>query len=124
MERVKNFIHLYQTENPIKKAFACEYIKKLSGIGLINTKDPRNHFYTDKGKLKMIDFGEVEDISSLTQVQKREKMNEIGVGYNESLIIPPSNDLPNPGSIEKLSLIHNLRFRRLLTCRSRWSPYH
>ena len=49
MEKVKNFIHLYQTENPIKKAFACEYIKKLSGRGLINTKDPRNHFYTDKG---------------------------------------------------------------------------
>jgi len=77
MERVKNFIHLYQTENPIKKAFACDYIKKLSGIGLINTKDPRNHFYTDKGKLKMIDFGEVEDISSLTPVRKREKMNEM-----------------------------------------------
>ena len=51
--------------------------KKLSGIDLINTKDPRNHFYTDKGKLKMIDFGEVEDISSLTPLQKREKMNEM-----------------------------------------------
>jgi len=57
---------LYQTENAIKKAFACEYIKKLSDIGLINTKDPRNHFYTDKGNLKMIDFGEVKDISLLT----------------------------------------------------------
>ena len=30
---------------------------------------------------------------------QREKMNEIGVGYNESLIIPPSNDLPVPGSV-------------------------
>ena len=77
MERVKNFIHLYQTENPIKKVFACEYIKKLSDIGLINTKDPRNHFYTDNNQLKMIDFGEVEDISSLTPAQKREKMNEM-----------------------------------------------
>ena len=27
----------------------------------------------------MIDFGEVEDILSLTQVQKREKMNEMAV---------------------------------------------
>ena len=30
MERVKNFIHLYQTENPIKKAFACDYITPLN----------------------------------------------------------------------------------------------
>ena len=28
----------------------------------------------------------------------KEKMNEVGVGYNKTLIIPPSNDLP--GSIE------------------------
>ena len=26
--------------------------------------------------------------------------------------------------IKNLSLIHNGRFRRLPTCRSRWSPYH
>ena len=26
--------------------------------------------------------------------------------------------------IKKLSLIHISRCRRLLTCRSRWSPYH
>ena len=25
-------------------------------------------------------------------------MNEVGVGYNKTLIIPPSNDLPNPGN--------------------------
>jgi len=29
---------------------------------------------------------------------QREKANEIGVGYNKSLIIPPANDLPTPGS--------------------------
>ena len=29
---------------------------------------------------------------------QREKMNEVGVGYNKTLIIPPSNDLPTPGS--------------------------
>ena len=27
---------------------------------------------------------------------QREKMNEIGVSYNKSLIIPPTNDLPDP----------------------------
>ena len=27
---------------------------------------------------------------------QREKLNEVGVGYNKSLIIPPSNDLPEP----------------------------
>ena len=27
-------------------------------------------------------------------------MNEVGVGYNKTLIIPPSNDLPVPGSID------------------------
>ncbi len=31
---------------------------------------------------------------------QREKMNEVGVGYNKTLIIPPSNDLPAPGSID------------------------
>ena len=29
---------------------------------------------------------------------QREKMNEVGVGYNKTLIIPPSNDLPTPGT--------------------------
>ena len=29
---------------------------------------------------------------------QREKANEVGVGYNKSLIIPPTNDLPTPGS--------------------------
>ena len=28
----------------------------------------------------------------------REKMNEVGVGYNKSLIVPPNNELPKPGS--------------------------
>jgi len=27
---------------------------------------------------------------------QREKINEVGVGYNKTLIIPPSNDLPTP----------------------------
>ncbi|MDB3973837.1 hypothetical protein N9440_03565 [Alphaproteobacteria bacterium] len=29
---------------------------------------------------------------------QKEKMNEVGVGYNKTLIIPPSNDLPTPGN--------------------------
>ena len=29
---------------------------------------------------------------------QREKANEVGVGYNKSLIIPPINDLPEPNS--------------------------
>jgi hypothetical protein len=36
-------------------------------------------------------------VSLLTGCQ-REKANEVGVGYNKSLIIPPTNDLPTPGS--------------------------
>ena len=28
---------------------------------------------------------------------QREKANEVGVGYNKSLIIPPINNLPEPG---------------------------
>ena len=32
---------------------------------------------------------------------QREKANEIGVGYNKTLIIPPTNDLPTPGSTEE-----------------------
>ena len=29
---------------------------------------------------------------------QREKMNEVGVGYNKTLLIPPTNDLPTPGT--------------------------
>ena len=32
---------------------------------------------------------------------QREKANEVGVGYNKSLIIPPTNDLPEPGSSQE-----------------------
>ena len=32
---------------------------------------------------------------------QREKANEVGVGYNKSLIIPPTNDLTAPGSAQK-----------------------
>ena len=35
---------------------------------------------------------------------QREKMNEVGVGYNKTLIIPPSNDLPEPESTDIESL--------------------
>ena len=40
---------------------------------------------------------------------QREKANEVGVGYNKSLIVPPTNDLPVTGSTQEvveLSLIH------------------
>ena len=33
---------------------------------------------------------------------QREKANEVGVGYNKSLIVPPTNDLPAPGSTQKV----------------------
>ena len=32
---------------------------------------------------------------------QREKVNEVGVGYNKTLIVPPSNDLPEPGTQNK-----------------------
>ncbi len=35
---------------------------------------------------------------------QREKMNEVGVSYNKSLIIPPNNDLPNPVSVKDSNL--------------------
>ena len=34
----------------------------------------------------------------LTLNCQREKVSEVGVTYNKTLIIPPSNDLPKPGS--------------------------
>ena len=33
---------------------------------------------------------------------QREKANEVGVGYNKSLIVPPTNDLPTPGSTQEV----------------------
>ena len=32
---------------------------------------------------------------------QREMRNEVGVGYNKELIIPPTNDLPLPNSLEE-----------------------
>ena len=34
---------------------------------------------------------------------QREKANELGVTHNKSLIIPPTNDLPLPGSNNELN---------------------
>ena len=31
---------------------------------------------------------------------QREERNQLGVGYNKTLIIPPTNDLPTPSSIK------------------------
>ena len=39
---------------------------------------------------------------SLLNGCQREKANEVGVGYNKSLIVPPTNDLPTPGSTQKV----------------------
>ena len=33
---------------------------------------------------------------------QREKANEVGVGYNKSLIVPPTNDLPAPGPTQEV----------------------
>ena len=33
---------------------------------------------------------------------QREKANEVAVGYNKSLIVPPTNDLPAPGSTQEV----------------------
>ena len=33
---------------------------------------------------------------------QREKANEVGVGYNKTLIVPPTNDLPSPGSTQEV----------------------
>ena len=33
---------------------------------------------------------------------QREKANEVGVRYNKTLIVPPTNDLPAPGSTKEL----------------------
>ena len=33
---------------------------------------------------------------------QREKANEVGVGYNKSLIVPPTNDLPVPGATQEV----------------------
>lgn len=35
---------------------------------------------------------------------QREIRNELGVGYNKKLIIPPSNDLPAPNSSNEIDL--------------------
>ena len=32
---------------------------------------------------------------------QREERNQLGVGYNKTLIIPPTNDLPTPTSIKE-----------------------
>ena len=39
---------------------------------------------------------------------QREERNQLGVGYNKTLIMPPTNDLPTPTSIkEDKSTINN-----------------
>ena len=38
---------------------------------------------------------------------QREVKNELGLGYNKTLIIPPSNDLPNPNTEETSNNLNN-----------------
>ena len=33
---------------------------------------------------------------------QREKLNELGIEFNKSLLVPPKYDLPEPGSISKM----------------------
>lgn len=39
---------------------------------------------------------------------QREVKNELGLGYNKTLIIPPSNDLPNPNTKETNNNLNNI----------------
>jgi hypothetical protein len=34
---------------------------------------------------------------------QREKVSDVGVGYNKTLLIPPTNDLPTPGTSQNTS---------------------
>ncbi len=38
---------------------------------------------------------------------QRELKNELGLGYNKTLIIPPISDLPLPGSSKKTNISNN-----------------
>ena len=38
---------------------------------------------------------------------QREVKNELGLGYNKTLIVPPINDLPLPGTTEKNNNLNN-----------------
>ena len=38
---------------------------------------------------------------------QREVKNELGLGYNKTLIVPPINDLPLPGAKEKNNNLNN-----------------
>ena len=38
---------------------------------------------------------------------QREVKNELGLGYNKTLIVPPINDLPLPGLTEKNNNLNN-----------------
>tara|TARA_X000000368_G_scaffold410983_1_gene395233 strand:+ start:946 stop:1257 length:312 start_codon:yes stop_codon:yes gene_type:complete len=38
---------------------------------------------------------------------QREVKNELGLGYNKTLIVPPINDLPLPGATEKNNNLNN-----------------
>ena len=55
----------------------CEFIVKLSNIGLINIVDPGRHFYLDDGKIKMIDFGFVTEVNPVSKSADMEKMAEL-----------------------------------------------
>ena len=38
---------------------------------------------------------------------QRDVKNELGLGYNKTLIVPPINDLPLPGATEKNNNLNN-----------------
>ena len=52
----------------------CNYIQELTNLGIVNTTDPRRHFYEVGDGLQMIDFGEFELIRPRELHEKRLEM--------------------------------------------------
>ena len=81
MEYLRDHIDLYDED--IREEYEdqiCKYIEDLTDLGLVNTIDPRRHFYEVGDRLQMIDFGEFEMIRPNQLYQKRVEMaSECGV---------------------------------------------
>eukprot|EP00826_Nyctotherus_ovalis_P043861 TRINITY_DN4676_c0_g1_i2.p1 TRINITY_DN4676_c0_g1~~TRINITY_DN4676_c0_g1_i2.p1 ORF type:complete len:185 (-),score=75.36 TRINITY_DN4676_c0_g1_i2:15-569(-) len=137
----------YSAIGNISKAKYLHGINKLIKKFEEDTKTDGSNFYLVQAKLAILDKdfhraeaillaqNEVEEAMDmyqelhkwdeslrLAEMKNHPEIKELKASYIQWLL--QTNQEAKAAEVKELSLIHICRCRRLLTCRSRWSPYH
>eukprot|EP00826_Nyctotherus_ovalis_P063808 TRINITY_DN9358_c0_g2_i2.p1 TRINITY_DN9358_c0_g2~~TRINITY_DN9358_c0_g2_i2.p1 ORF type:complete len:485 (-),score=78.81 TRINITY_DN9358_c0_g2_i2:16-1470(-) len=109
VEHQKNYFNIYAKKfKNAKDIFGCEDNKRIFSSPL-NKEKKFNLLFGEKERGKIVLSVSTKFKDELKTTLRKDELKEIA---------------PRVATSTPLSLIHICRCRRLLTCRSRWSPYH